>query len=137
MILFQLSSCLLRKYYNNLSLDLQHLLSAYLGGLSFLCVKRVNFITLSMVLSIQILWLQFCEGIESNRKPNLVLKLLKNVPFAQLMFCINCSYLVHTSIVDYPVVNSLARGFVDGLTCNKYVLKKDILKKIIFKNGNL
>ncbi|TMW52259.1 hypothetical protein DOY81_002662 [Sarcophaga bullata] len=120
--IYRLSSCLLRKYYSHLSSDLQHLLSAFIGGCSFLCVGRVNILTLSMVIAAQLLWQKICNGIqvtEKNKKRNMVLWLLKNVRFAPIFFSCNIGYLVHNYVINHHLVNSLARNFIDGVNYNK------------------
>ncbi|XP_065372266.1 uncharacterized protein LOC135964117 [Calliphora vicina] len=128
--IYRLSSCLLRKYYSHLSLDLQHVLSAFLGGFSYMCVKRVNFISFSLVLSTQLLWQQLCSSIKTSktgRKPNLALLLMKNVPMSQIIFSLNGGYLVHNYIINYHLVSTLARGFLDALTCNRIKKMRETL----------
>ncbi|XP_023296338.2 uncharacterized protein LOC111679077 [Lucilia cuprina] len=131
--IYRLSACLLRKYYGHLTPDLQHLLSAFLGGFSYVCSQRVNLLYFSLVLSMQQLWQQFCTSIKSDKKTgkqtNLVLWILKSAPMSQIIFCINCGYLVHNYILNYHLVNSLAKGFLDALTCNRIKNIRDTLIK--------
>ncbi|XP_061394424.1 uncharacterized protein LOC133329982 [Musca vetustissima] len=119
--IYRISSCLLYKYYGHLSRDLQHILAAFLGGASYLWVNKVSFFTLSTVIAIQALWQEFCDRMTTAKKTskNLVLRLLKDVSFSHVIFTLNMGYLIHNFIMNYEVLNSLTRGFLDGLSSNQ------------------
>ncbi|XP_075144792.1 uncharacterized protein LOC142219906 [Haematobia irritans] len=134
--IYRLSSCLLHKYYGHLSEDLQHILASFLGGSAYLWVPKVSFYTLSTVIAIQALWQQFCNGItemndskKSKEKPNLALRLLKDISFSRIIFSLNLGYLVHNFIINYDVLNNLTRGFLDGLTSNQTRIIRDTITK--------
>ncbi|XP_058988215.1 uncharacterized protein LOC101893809 [Musca domestica] len=129
--IYRISSCLLYKYYGHLSRDLQHILAAFLGGASYLWVDKVSFFTLSTVIAIQALWQEFCNRMSAAKKTssNLVLKLLKDISFSHVIFTLNMGYLVHNFIMNYEVLNSLTRGFLDGLSSNQTRIIRDTITK--------
>ncbi|XP_073820425.1 uncharacterized protein [Musca autumnalis] len=129
--IYRISSCLLYKYYGHLSRDLQHILAAFLGGASYLWVDKASFFTLSTVIAIQALWQEFCNRMTAAKKTssNLVLKLLKDVSFSHVIFTLNMGYLIHNFIMNYEVLNSLTRGFLDGLSSNQTRIIRDTITK--------
>ena len=103
-------------------------LASFLGGFAFIFQNRSTFLSLSMVLSGQILWQNYCcrknsKAADSDSPITKCRLLLDKIPFARLIFPLNMAFLLHSYFFNHRIVSGVARGMINGFSHNEYVHK--------------
>ncbi|XP_053947020.1 uncharacterized protein LOC128855839 isoform X2 [Anastrepha ludens] len=134
--IYRLSSCVLTRYSNSTYGTPQHLLSAGLGGLSYIFLDKLTFSVLALVIAIQAAWQSCCnqhlKHVESGP-----FSLLKRIPFAKLMIQFNIAYLAHCYVFNHDSMSNLAKGFFRGITDNRFERIYQYITSLLVQHGKV
>lgn len=99
---------------------LMNLLAAFISGVAFRFVSHIplTFMSFAVIIACQVLWQKFCSRDVAN---NNGLATVQRLPWARIVFPISLSFLVDRFFMHHEVVNSLAKGFINGTSNNVYV----------------
>ncbi|XP_067618081.1 transmembrane protein 135-like [Eurosta solidaginis] len=131
--IYRLSSCALSRVTNSTNDASQHLLSAGLGGLSYIFLGKLTFSALAFVIAVQAAWQSYCyQHKDQEVKKSL---LLQRFSFAKFMIPVNLAYLAHCYVFHHNELSNLAKEFFRGITDNRFQRIYQFLLSVMAENG--
>ncbi|XP_037953079.1 uncharacterized protein LOC119683467 [Teleopsis dalmanni] len=114
--LYKVINYLLQKYTNpsQLNKNKAHILAAFIGGISFICIKKNIILVLSMITVIRLAYHKLCSlDVKTEENYGKWLKYAKRIPFGKLVTPICNAYAIHMYMVNNEATSSFTKSYLN------------------------
>lgn len=99
--------------YLNINTDINHILSSFIGGISFIFLPKQTNLAYALTISSELLWWQF---IRQNKNSSKFVNRLSKIDVSRFIVVLGMALMLHLYVFHNQLINNLGVGLANAAT---------------------